>query len=280
VSNTAVYTGNFTPATHLTASGSTAGLWKFDGQTKNDSSGNSNNGTLQGGATYSSDVPSGDGGGGSGPTADPYLQNFIQWALGRPPSTDEANYWKDILRNAYAHQQGSMLIALREMGRTIFESSDYAARSRSDHDYVHDLDKTFLLREPDSSGWAYWDVLVPSIGRDQVRRGFDESTEFANLVSTLTTLRPAILCNGDQVGVVIVVERDHSLECVSNALNITAPVVIDREIVAVAVSYLSAAILVIVPSVAEMCTVGGAKHQVAVIRQLQIRRVSRFIDVR
>ena len=56
VSNAAVYTSNFTP-TSLTASGSTKGLWKFDGQTANDSSGYSNNGTLNGGATYSTDVP-------------------------------------------------------------------------------------------------------------------------------------------------------------------------------------------------------------------------------
>ena len=33
-------------------------LWKFDGQTTNDSSGNGNHGTLQNGATYSTDVPS------------------------------------------------------------------------------------------------------------------------------------------------------------------------------------------------------------------------------
>ena len=59
VSNSAVYTGNFTPQTHLTASGSTKGLWKFDGTSTADSSGNANNGTLQSGATFSSDVPTG-----------------------------------------------------------------------------------------------------------------------------------------------------------------------------------------------------------------------------
>lgn len=61
VSNAALYTSNFTPANSLTASGSTKGLWKFNGQTTNDSSGNSNNGTLQGGAGYSGSVPSGGG---------------------------------------------------------------------------------------------------------------------------------------------------------------------------------------------------------------------------
>jgi len=61
VSNAALYTSNFTPANSLTASGSTKGLWKFNGQTTNDSSGNSNNGTLQGGAGYSGSVPGGGG---------------------------------------------------------------------------------------------------------------------------------------------------------------------------------------------------------------------------
>jgi RHS repeat-associated protein len=78
VSNSAVYTGNFTPQTHLTASSGTKGLWKFDSQSTSDSSGNGNNGTTQGGATYSDDVPSGDGGGGttSGGTG-----TQIQWLV-------------------------------------------------------------------------------------------------------------------------------------------------------------------------------------------------------
>jgi hypothetical protein len=39
------------------ATGSTRGLWKFDGSTPNDFSANGNNGTLNGGATYSIDTP-------------------------------------------------------------------------------------------------------------------------------------------------------------------------------------------------------------------------------
>ena len=37
-------------------------LWRFDGQTTNDSSGNGNHGNLQAGATYSTNVPSQGGG--------------------------------------------------------------------------------------------------------------------------------------------------------------------------------------------------------------------------
>jgi hypothetical protein len=53
----AVYTGNFCPEAHPTATGSARGLWKFDGSTPNDFSANGNNGTFHGGATYSTDTP-------------------------------------------------------------------------------------------------------------------------------------------------------------------------------------------------------------------------------
>jgi hypothetical protein len=57
VSNAALYTSNFTPATSLTSSTSTKGLWKFNNQTATDDSGNGNHATAQGGAVYSTDVP-------------------------------------------------------------------------------------------------------------------------------------------------------------------------------------------------------------------------------
>src|SRR5262245_25607281 len=55
VSAAALYSANFTPG--LGPGSNVKGLWKFDGQTPNDSSGNGNNGVLQSGATYSTTVP-------------------------------------------------------------------------------------------------------------------------------------------------------------------------------------------------------------------------------
>jgi RHS repeat-associated protein len=80
ISTAALYSSNFTPAATLTASSNTKGLWKFDGQTTADSSGNGNNGTLQG-ATYSADVPSG---GGSSSGTDPQVQWLLSDHLGTP----------------------------------------------------------------------------------------------------------------------------------------------------------------------------------------------------
>jgi hypothetical protein len=57
VTAAAVYSTNFTPQSHLSSVTGTKGLWKFDDQTANDTSGNSNNGALLNGATFSSDTP-------------------------------------------------------------------------------------------------------------------------------------------------------------------------------------------------------------------------------
>ncbi len=117
---------------------------------------------------------------------DQFIQNFFYWAFLRYPNSTEQAYWDDILRTAYAQGQSAMLIANRELGKTVFESAEYAGRNRSNHDYVYDLYKTFLMRDPDQAGWDDWTAVVPSYGREHVRRGFDESAEFINLVSTLT----------------------------------------------------------------------------------------------
>jgi len=119
-----------------------------------------------------------------------YVQNTFQMALARQPNSTEQSYWNDILRAALAHGstlahgQTAMVLAAREMGKTLFESAEYSARNRSNHDYIYDLYETYLLRYPDSGGWAYWEGLVPSLGREDVRRAFDES------VNLLMTSRP------------------------------------------------------------------------------------------
>ncbi|HEV7746050.1 MAG TPA: hypothetical protein VGO56_13705 [Pyrinomonadaceae bacterium] len=43
----------------------------------------------------------------------------------RAANANELTYWCNILRAAYAHGQTSMVLAVREMGKTLFESSEY-----------------------------------------------------------------------------------------------------------------------------------------------------------
>jgi YD repeat-containing protein len=117
-----------------------------------------------------------------------YVANFNQFALARGAYTNESSYWNDILRAAYPNGQSSMLLVLRELGKTLFESNDYAARNRDNHWYVYDLYKTYLMREPDAPGWAFWEneLTLQHLSRENLRRDFGQCTEFTNLVATLT----------------------------------------------------------------------------------------------
>jgi hypothetical protein len=117
---------------------------------------------------------------------DQFIQNFFSLALLRSPTSDEILYWNYLLRAGYNQNQTSLKFAAIELGKTLFESASYAARNRDAHFYVYDLYKTYLMREPDAGGWAYWEALVPSNGREYVRRGFEESGEFATLLAGIS----------------------------------------------------------------------------------------------
>ena len=117
---------------------------------------------------------------------DQFIQNFFSYALSRTPTGGEQTYWDDVVRAAYPQGQNAVLFGARELGMTLFESAEYAARNRSDTDYVYDLYWTYLMRYPDQGGWQFWTSQVPSMGRENVRHAFDESTEFINLVATIT----------------------------------------------------------------------------------------------
>ena len=114
-----------------------------------------------------------------------FIQNFFSVALLRSATAEETLFWNNQFRVAYSQSQTSLKLAAIELGKTLFESASYAARPRDAHLYVYDLYKTYLMREPDTSGWSYWENLVGSLGRENVRRGFEESTEFATLIATI-----------------------------------------------------------------------------------------------
>lgn len=116
---------------------------------------------------------------------DQFIANFFNWAVVRTPTGSEPTYWNDQLRVAYAQGQTSLKLAAVELGKTLFESAEYGNRLRTDHWYVYDLYKTYLMRDPDSSGWAHWESQVPLNGRENVRRAFEESPEFAGIIASI-----------------------------------------------------------------------------------------------
>src|SRR5215212_8783526 len=121
---------------------------------------------------------------------DQFIQNFFSLALTRSATYEETLYWNYQFRAAYNNSAESLKLAAIELGRTVFESAEYAARTRSAHWYVYDLYKTYLMRDPDSTGWANWETTVGTNGREYVRRGFEESTEFAGLLANILPSGP------------------------------------------------------------------------------------------
>jgi YD repeat-containing protein len=118
-------------------------------------------------------------------SSDQFAQTFLYWGLGRTPNGDENGYWSDIMRAAYPQGQTSMLMAMKEFGMTVFESQEYAQRGRTNHDYVYDLYKTYMMRDPDQDGWNFWTGVCDTYGRQAVRQAFDESGEFHDIVASL-----------------------------------------------------------------------------------------------
>ncbi|HEV8167806.1 MAG TPA: DUF4214 domain-containing protein, partial [Pyrinomonadaceae bacterium] len=117
---------------------------------------------------------------------DQFIQSFFTWIVSRAPSGAEPAFWNDQFRVAYAQGPTSLKLAAVELGKTLFESAEYAARNRDNHWYVYDLYKAFLMRDPDASGWAYWESVVPANGRENVRRAFEVCAEFDGIVNSVT----------------------------------------------------------------------------------------------
>src|SRR5215475_221140 len=67
---------------------------------------------------------------------------------------------------------------MRNLGSSLFTSTEYINRGRTDSEFVYDLYKAFLYREPDASGYAFWVSMVPINGRDNTRLAFEVAPEF------------------------------------------------------------------------------------------------------
>jgi RHS repeat-associated protein len=107
-----------------------------------------------------------------------YVKNFYQSSLNRQPTSTELNSWLSTLRAAYLQGLQQFWDGMRSLGQTLFTSPEYIARNRSNSEFVDDLYRAFLYREPDADGKAYWVSMVPINGRDNIRLAFEVAPEF------------------------------------------------------------------------------------------------------
>ncbi|MDQ3746540.1 MAG: PA14 domain-containing protein, partial [Acidobacteriota bacterium] len=118
-----------------------------------------------------------------------YVSDFYQGVLSRQPNTSEREEWAGLLDQAEGGDQ--LVEQAQDLGRTLFNSQEYAAHNPDQHQtadahqYVSDLYHGYMQRDPDQSGWDYWTSQVLSAGRAGVRVAFEQSAEFQEKVRRL-----------------------------------------------------------------------------------------------
>ncbi len=135
--------------------------------------------------------------------SDQFANDFFQAALARRPAASELNDWTARLQNAQGDAQ--LVVEAQSLGAQVFTSTEYAARNRTDGEYVSDLYWAYLQRAPDAGGLSFWTSEITSCGANQqcrqtkradVRRAFDQSGEFTEKVWSLCGTSAAAPANG------------------------------------------------------------------------------------
>jgi YD repeat-containing protein len=132
-----------------------------------------------------------------------FARDFYQAALARQPYAFELTEWTENLTQAQSDD--GLVATAQTLGANVFNSSEYAARNRSDVDYVSDLYWAYLQRAPDASGLSFWSGSIIACGSDKqcraaqranARMAFDQSGEFKEKVKVLCGTSTAAPVNG------------------------------------------------------------------------------------
>ena len=121
-------------------------------------------------------------------TTDQYVRNFYTGTLGRQPNAPELQQWTGAIDQALAQGYGAVLAQVRSLGTTLFTSTEYVNRNRTNSEFVIDLYWGYLHRTYDQGGYDNWmAALNGGTTREQVRGGFAFSTEFENNAAGVCT---------------------------------------------------------------------------------------------
>jgi hypothetical protein len=122
------------------------------------------------------------------------VMDFYRGLLGRVPDTAGLDYWLQQLRVAecqgsMAANQAAATATADRMSQAFLGSVEYAARARTDSQFLGDLYNAFLRRGADVGGFNYWlgQLQSNAITREQLRQMFNASQEFSNRVGSVAS---------------------------------------------------------------------------------------------
>ena len=121
-----------------------------------------------------------------------FVERMYTVALGRSAGSSEISYWANQLISGENDGAG--------IASGFILSSEFKGRNYSNTQFIQVLYKTFLNREADAEGNAYWSGLINSgMTREAVLAGFVNSNEFFDLCSSYGISKGVLRENGTAV---------------------------------------------------------------------------------
>ena len=113
--------------------------------------------------------------------------DFYRGVLGRLPDNNGFNYWLNQFQTSQCSGSAMVYASVESISSSFVGSPEYAARNRSNTDYVSDLYYAFLRRSADQAGFQYWvsQLTGGTQTRDQLRKAFIASPEFTGRVNAI-----------------------------------------------------------------------------------------------
>ena len=117
------------------------------------------------------------------------VMDFYRGLLARLPDAGGYDYWVKQFRAAQCAGAGAVYTQAESISSAFANGGEYAARGRSNAQYVGDLYNAFLRRGGDLTGVRFWIERLDAgaLTRDAVRREFIASPEFSARVNAIVS---------------------------------------------------------------------------------------------
>jgi hypothetical protein len=108
------------------------------------------------------------------------VMDFYRGLLARAPEAGGFDFWVERFRAAQCVGAGNVYAEVESISAGFANGAEYAAKNRSNAQYVGDLYNAFLRRGGDLAGVQFWisQLDAEALSRDDVRRNFVASAEF------------------------------------------------------------------------------------------------------
>ncbi len=106
-----------------------------------------------------------------------FVERSYSYSLGRAGDEAGIEYWVQRIVENMSEPE--------DVAKSFFLSAEYVNKNTSNADYVKALYKTFMDRDADASGIAFWEgILQNGATREQVLEGFADSGEFTEIMAS------------------------------------------------------------------------------------------------